>query len=573
MSPSCDSTRRRHKRVCLVSALALMGPCWAATASALPIGSTAPVVGFDASVVLFAGGTAELDGSTTLERTRTGTRSRIDCTILFAKDSDQLLPGAGERLRRLAAQLQQQGPGRVRITGYTDDLGSAAHGLDLSRRRAQQVATTLSTTLPSKTFPMTVRGRGEANPAVPNTSESNRRKNRRVAVVLNLSTASSSPLAARPSASTQPAPRATRTAAVPTPSASAPPPHPTNAPESVEPSTAATFAPTPPGDSRPNQWPLLGAIGLALILVGALVDQIRRRARSTGGQSPEQASTSQRGPDAPGTTTDQQSNHKAAAAAPTLATPTIVAASVKAPAPPVQTGTPAASAVPAATVPPATSQLNCKGPDLEVDLAAWFSSGTHRPKLSLLGPVHARTHGQALARRKPYYTELLAYLTLKPAGATVDELAESFSLTTARVRTDMKVLRDWLGHDPATSRPYLPDARTSAAALTSGVPTYQVHSVLCDLLLLNQLHHRCALAGSEVDGSDIDTALALVSGRPFSQTRANGWGWLFEGQRFDLQAVAVIDGLAEKAAEHHHNEGNADAAERARGVAHTAGVA
>ena len=137
----------------------------------------------------------------------------------------------------------------------------------------------------------------------------------------------------------------------------------------------------------------------------------------------------------------------------------------------------------------------------------------------------------------------------------------------------MKVLRDWLGHDPTTGRPYLPDARTSAAALKSGVPTYQVHSVLCDLLLLNQLHHRCALAGSEADGSDIDTALALVSGRPFSQTRANGWGWLFEGQRFDLQAVAVIAGLAQKAAEHHHNDGNADAAQRALGVAETAGRA
>ena len=228
MFPSCDSSRRRRQRVCLVSALALVAPCWAATASAVPIGSTAPVVGFDASVVLFAGGTAELDGSTTLERTRTGTRSRIDCTILFAKDSAQLLPGAGERLRRLAAQLQRQGPGRVRVTGYTDDLGSAAHGLNLSRRRAQQVATALSTILPSKTFPMTVRGRGEADPAVPNTSESNRRKNRRVTVVLNLSDVSSSPRKARPSASTRPAPRATRTAAVPTPRVSAPAAHPTS---------------------------------------------------------------------------------------------------------------------------------------------------------------------------------------------------------------------------------------------------------------------------------------------------------------------------------------------------------
>ena len=96
---------------------------------------------------------------------------------------------------------------------------------------------------------------------------------------------------------------------------------------------------------------------------------------------------------------------------------------------------------------------------IEVDLASWSAADSPLPRLRLLGPVHARTRGQALTRRKPYYTELLAYLTLKPHGATADEVADTFNLTTARVRTDMKILRDWLGPNPRTGRPHLPQTR------------------------------------------------------------------------------------------------------------------
>jgi len=59
-------------------------------------------------------------------------------------------------------------------------------------------------------------------------------------------------------------------------------------------------------------------------------------------------------------------------------------------------------------------------PDLDADLDAWFSQDCDRPRLTLLGSVRARTRGDALAvvKRKAYYTELLAYLALRPAGAT-----------------------------------------------------------------------------------------------------------------------------------------------------------
>ena len=64
--------------------------------------------------------------------------------------------------------------------GYTDDLGSAQHGLVLSRQRAAAVAGVLRPQLDQTDYPFSVSGRGEADPAVPNDSEKNRKLNRRV---------------------------------------------------------------------------------------------------------------------------------------------------------------------------------------------------------------------------------------------------------------------------------------------------------------------------------------------------------------------------------------------------------
>jgi peptidoglycan-binding protein ArfA len=66
------------------------------------------------------------------------------------------------------------------IVGYTDDLGSAQHGLVLSRRRAAAVARVLRPQLDKTDYTFSVSGRAEADPAVPSTSEKNRKLNRRV---------------------------------------------------------------------------------------------------------------------------------------------------------------------------------------------------------------------------------------------------------------------------------------------------------------------------------------------------------------------------------------------------------
>lgn len=580
MSPSADSKpdlRVRRRRVVqagvvrtatgtLAVGTLLLG--FPTVAVALPAGASAPVVDVASPVVAFYAGTAEVDGSTTLEPTTTGTKSRLDCTILFGKDSDALRPGAKERLRRLADQLHAAGAGRVAVTGYTDDLGSAAHGLDLSERRARRVAHELRQVLPSKRFPMVVRGLGEARPAVPNTSEANRRKNRRV--VVTLTRTKTSPAPARPSSpapSPTPDPTPTRTVST---SASPSPPA-TLAPTSRTPA-AAPPPPAPPSLTAPAQpdsvpWAWIGGAGAALIGAGALVDALRRRNR-----------TSAQGSDAEGTATESDGATTPAPQLESEQNPHMARVPVDAEVRHLPAGDPTVAGAPLVFTPaavepdrPSVAGAPAGGPArgsvlevaLAADLAAWQSTDTHRPRLGVLGPVHARTRGKALARRRPYYTELLAYLVLRPHGATVDEIADDFSLSPARVRTDMTILRDWLGADPRTGAAYLPDARSTPAALRRGVAVYQLDGALCDWHLFERLQAAAAMRKNEGERvGDLQAALDLVTGRPFDQARPAGWGWLFEGDRVDLHAAKAVVDVAVELMTYHRAHQDEEAAGR-----------
>ena len=104
------------------------------------------------------------------------------CSIRTAPDSDRR---PTHKITELAEQLRRPGPGQITVTGYTDDLGSAAHGLHLSQRRAAAVAKLLDNSLGASWPTITVVGRGEADPAVPNTNEKNRQLNRRVVITVH----------------------------------------------------------------------------------------------------------------------------------------------------------------------------------------------------------------------------------------------------------------------------------------------------------------------------------------------------------------------------------------------------
>ncbi|WP_338752172.1 LysM peptidoglycan-binding domain-containing protein [Janibacter alittae] len=182
-------------------------------------------------------------------------------------------------------------------------------------------------------------------------------------------------------------------------------------------------------------------------------------------------------------------------------------------------------------------------PSLDEDLDAWWSPDCPLPRLSLLGPVTARTRGSAVTKRKAYYTEMLAYLATRATGATPNELAEAFGITPAKTRDYVRIVRDWLGTNPNTGAPHLPDARKAPAAQARGQGVYEVLDVLVDADLFRRLRARGEAQGP-AGIEDLDAALRLVNGRPFDALRPGGWYWLSEGDRLDQHMICAIVDVA-----------------------------
>lgn len=209
-------------------------------------------------------------------------------------------------------------------------------------------------------------------------------------------------------------------------------------------------------------------------------------------------------------------------------------------------------------VAPQTAEaITASDPDLDADWEAWNDPASARPKVRLLGPVVATTKGDArvVARRKAFYTELLAFLTTRPHGATRSDVAEAFGLSDGRVRTDIKVVRDWLGTNPATGQAFLPSALESPQGKARGVGVYQVVDGLTDIDLFRRLRARGTAAGPE-GMQDLERALELVTGTPFTDLRPGGWSWLLEGDRLDQHMLVAVVDVAHTVTVHHLQEGD-----------------
>jgi len=210
-------------------------------------------------------------------------------------------------------------------------------------------------------------------------------------------------------------------------------------------------------------------------------------------------------------------------------------------------------------------------PTLDQEVGWWFAPDCPLPRISVLGPVHGRAHGDAaeVAGRKPFYTEMLAFLALHPDGVTSGQVADAFAITPKRARVDMNAVRSWLGTNPRTGRPHLPTADESRAAKQRGGYFYQVDDVLLDADLFRRLRARGQARGEEgID--DLVTALRLVTGEPFGQLRTNGWAWVLEGDRLDhILTCAVVD-VAHIVTTHALAEGDLAMAHEAVDVAHHA---
>jgi outer membrane protein OmpA-like peptidoglycan-associated protein len=114
--------------------------------------------------------------------TNTSVTFALQAEVLFSKDSAKLNGEAKSRIATIADEIKKQNATHVRVFGFTDDLGSYAHGLVLSRQRANAVQDVLAQELNDPGITFEVRGYSEDYPIASNATEEGRRKNRRVEV-------------------------------------------------------------------------------------------------------------------------------------------------------------------------------------------------------------------------------------------------------------------------------------------------------------------------------------------------------------------------------------------------------
>ncbi|MFE3634794.1 OmpA family protein [Streptomyces cellostaticus] len=106
----------------------------------------------------------------------------LQAEVLFGKDSARLSGEAKARVATITEEIKKQNATRVRVFGFTDNLGSSAHGDVLSRQRANAVQAVLDQDLNDPNVTFEVRGYGEQYPIADNSTEAGRKKNRRVEV-------------------------------------------------------------------------------------------------------------------------------------------------------------------------------------------------------------------------------------------------------------------------------------------------------------------------------------------------------------------------------------------------------
>ncbi|MFI6035249.1 OmpA family protein [Streptomyces sp. NPDC051315] len=106
----------------------------------------------------------------------------LQAEVLFGKDSAKLGATAKARIAAIAGEIEKQNATRVRVFGFTDNLGSSAHGDVLSKQRADAVQAALAGDLNDPNVTFEVRGYGEQYPIADNSTEAGRKKNRRVEV-------------------------------------------------------------------------------------------------------------------------------------------------------------------------------------------------------------------------------------------------------------------------------------------------------------------------------------------------------------------------------------------------------
>lgn len=104
--------------------------------------------------------------------------------VLFASDKVKLMAGGEQAVDQLVTFLKEYPRRNVLIEGHTDNTGTEAYNLDLSKRRAEAVQVAMTNRGIALRRIRTM-GYGEAYPVASNDTAAGRQQNRRVEVVLS----------------------------------------------------------------------------------------------------------------------------------------------------------------------------------------------------------------------------------------------------------------------------------------------------------------------------------------------------------------------------------------------------
>lgn len=118
-----------------------------------------------------------------IERVGEGIKITFGSDILFDVDSYELKPETKRQLTEFAQTLNKYDDTDIRIEGHADATGSDDHNLRLSKNRANAVASFLESQ-GVRASRVDEKGYGEAQPIADNSSESGRKKNRRVDIAV-----------------------------------------------------------------------------------------------------------------------------------------------------------------------------------------------------------------------------------------------------------------------------------------------------------------------------------------------------------------------------------------------------
>jgi len=107
---------------------------------------------------------------------------KLDSAVMFAPGRADLAPRATQELQTAAKQIQAIGPREIVVEGHTDNVGDPKINYQLSLQRAENVrAFLIRQGLPDNKIKAV--GYGDTRPVVPNDTEENKQKNRRIEVV------------------------------------------------------------------------------------------------------------------------------------------------------------------------------------------------------------------------------------------------------------------------------------------------------------------------------------------------------------------------------------------------------